>query len=82
MGGVGAGNPAIVGAPSTDQRGQTRIVGTIEMGAVEVQAALASTGVDSALPIVGGSLLLGAGVLLLLARRKRAAIHQSSSHRL
>jgi len=67
---INAGNPAIAGAPATDQRGQTRIVGIIDLGAVEIQAALAATGSDAIGPITGGSLLLGTGFLLLLARRR------------
>ena len=67
---INVGNPAITGAPATDQRGQTRIVGTIDLGAVEVQPALAATGADAALPIAGGALALGLGILLLLVRRR------------
>lgn len=69
---IGAGNPAITGAPATDQRGQTRIVGTIDLGAVELQAALAATGVDAAPLIVGGGILLALGgvIVFLVARRR------------
>jgi len=67
---VGAGNPAITGAPATDQRGQTRIVDTIDLGAVELQPALAATGVDATFLIAGTGTLLGAGALLLLLRRR------------
>ncbi len=35
-----AGDPAISGAPTTDQRGLTRIVGAIDIGAVEAQIVL------------------------------------------
>lgn len=59
---VDAGNPAIVGAPSFDQRGvgYLRIqLGRIDMGSVERQAALASTGTES------GPLGLAALALLL-----------------
>jgi hypothetical protein len=35
---IDAGDPAIVGAPATDQRGGLRVVGTIDIGAVELSA--------------------------------------------
>ena len=74
---VNAGEPAIVGAPATDQRGLARISqGRIDIGSVEIQvAALAATGVDAAslVPIAGSLLLLGALVLLASRRRTRRA---------
>ncbi len=67
---INAGNPAVSGAPATDQRGDTRIVGTIDLGAVELQSALAATGADATLLITGGSITLGLGILLLILRRR------------
>ncbi|MBA4246945.1 MAG: hypothetical protein C0444_01435 [Microbacterium sp.] len=70
----GAGNAAISGAPSTDQRGQARVVGVIEIGAVEMQAPeLAATGANSSASLIAGSIalaLLAAGSLLLIVRRR------------
>lgn len=40
---VDAGNPAVAGAPEFDQRGQSRIKGTIDIGAVETQGSTAAT---------------------------------------
>jgi hypothetical protein len=76
------GDPAILGAPATDQRGPgfTRIVQTIDIGAVEIQtAALAATGV----PVTPGPPLTG--VLLILmglfavaySRRGRGSAHRA-----
>jgi LPXTG-motif cell wall-anchored protein len=73
---LNAGNPAIAGAPALDQRGQARIAGSaIDIGAVEVQPALAVTGSDSAGPIWAGALLvmLGTGALLASRRRQRTS---------
>jgi hypothetical protein len=70
---MSAGNAAIVGAPSTDQRGDDRIVGVIEIGAVEVQdPELAATGATNG--FAGGAaglalLLLVSGALLMVLRR-------------
>lgn len=70
---INAGNPA-TSTPALDQRGQTRVMGTIDMGAVEIQLALAATGSDAALPLAGGAaLLLASGALLVLLRRHRTA---------
>lgn len=79
---IDAGDPAITGAPATDQRGQARIVGIIDMGAVELAGetgtagggpVLAATGVDATPYIIGGGVLLGLGavLMLLVTRRKR-----------
>lgn len=71
---INAGNVNIVGAPSTDQRGENRISdGTIDMGAVEVQAGLAVTGPDATAPLVFGALVLAAGVALVTVRRRLTA---------
>lgn len=66
-----AGNPAISGAPATDQRGLQRTVGTIDIGAVEGQLALAVTGADAPLLLVGATalLLFSGGVLVMMRRR-------------
>lgn len=69
---INAGDPAFTGL-TADQRGLTRVVGVLDMGAVETQPALAVTGADAAVPLAGGVLLLGVGGLLLLARRRRSA---------
>lgn len=76
---VGSGNPAITGAPATDQRGEPRIVGVIDLGAVErgTQPAadgpiLAVTGADPAVTLVGGGILTMLGLALVLFRRRRA----------
>jgi len=71
------GNPAVVGAPGTDQRGAgfTRIIQTIDIGAVErQQISLAATGstISPVLPLAALlMLLLGATALLVDARRRR-----------
>jgi LPXTG-motif cell wall-anchored protein len=70
---VGAGDPAFTGLV-TDQRGRARVIGVLDMGAVETQPELASTGAANATPVVAGALLLlvlGGG--LLLGRRRLAA---------
>lgn len=69
---LNAGDPAFTGL-SGDQRGLTRVVGTLDMGAVEMPAALAATGADAVLPVTGGVLVLGAGILLVAVRRRLAA---------
>lgn len=66
---VGAGDPAFTGL-TTDQRGETRVVGILDMGSVELGARLAATGADAVVPVTGGLLLLGAGLLFLVARRR------------
>jgi hypothetical protein len=63
---VDAGDPAVAGAPATDQRGQARIQGAaIDIGAVEMQPQLAATGTDAMGAWWAGALLLvlGAGTL-------------------
>ena len=71
---IDAGDHSTVGAPAKDQRGLTRVVGVIDMGAVELQPALAATGVDVTAPFTGGAIVLGLGVLLLTTRRRRTAL--------
>jgi hypothetical protein len=83
-----AGNPAIVGAPATDQRGAgfARIVQTIDIGAVEIQPAvsaavgsspaLAATGfvLNPWVPVTGVLLLLlGVGAVLYTRRRREGS---------
>lgn len=67
------GDPAIVGAPATDQRGLTRVVQTIDIGAVELQtAALAATGTPVALRVpLSGALLILLGLLAVALGRRR-----------
>lgn len=70
---VDAGDPAYSGL-SSDQRGQSRVVTRLDMGAVELQPALAATGSDAALPLAGGgAILLALGFLLVAARRRLAS---------
>lgn len=76
---MSAGNAAIVGAPATDQRGDDRIVGVIEIGAVEVQdPELAATGATGgfAAGAAGLALLLlvGGALLMVLRRSSRESI--------
>jgi len=72
---LNAGNPAITGAPATDQRGQTRIVGIIDLGSVEAKKALLpATGSNPTIALTGGAMLLLIGVVILIVvryRRKR-----------
>ncbi len=71
---ISAGNAAIVGAPATDQRGEDRVVGVIEIGSVEIQGAeLAATGVNesTAALAAGLALLLFLGGALLMVARPR-----------
>jgi len=74
---LNAGDAGITGAPATDQRGEDRIVGPIDIGAVEVQAAqLAATGpAESALAVGGAAalLLLLGGVLVAARTHRREA---------
>ncbi|MEO8528271.1 MAG: choice-of-anchor Q domain-containing protein [Pseudolysinimonas sp.] len=75
---INLGDPAIVGAPSTDQRGTgfARISGgRVDIGAVEVQAALAATG--SELPWIPA----GVALLLLLAGASAVGIRRISATR-
>ncbi len=73
---VNTGDPAVEGAPETDQRGAARIVETIDVGAVELAApepSLAATGgtVNWTLMIgAAGVLLLGAAGLVIARTRK------------
>lgn len=67
------GDPAVVGAPATDQRGLTRVVQTIDIGSVEIQSAtLAATGTPVALrvPLTGALLILLGLLSVALARRR------------
>ena len=70
---IDSGDPAYVPGPTTDQRGDPRVVAVIDIGAVEVPKALAATG-----SVLDSSLVLGFGLLLILggafvvARRRRA----------
>ncbi len=74
-----AGSPAInVGEPgfsafAYDQRGLDRVVDRLDMGAVEVQPALADTGADVAWPLGAGAVILAAGLALLAYRRRIAS---------
>ncbi|MCU1441192.1 MAG: polymorphic outer membrane protein [Rhodoglobus sp.] len=74
---VDAGDPAITGAPATDQRAAARIVRVIDIGAVEVQpaVALAATGADPTGSLLVGGVAGAAGILLLVvaSRRRRDA---------
>lgn len=75
------GDPDIVDPPATDQRGEARIVGTIDIGAVEAPAAdapsLATTGADAGGLLLPGLLALTIGLLLLAG----AAWHKSEQYR-
>lgn len=68
---IGAGNPAITGAPAYDQRGAgfARIVSVIDMGALERPAELVPTGVEIAPLGFAALALLAAGGILALRRR-------------
>ena len=61
---VNAGEPGFAGA-TYDQRGLTRVINGLDMGAVELQAELPATGANPLLPLaIGfGLLLLGAAAL-------------------
>jgi hypothetical protein len=76
---VNAGDPSLIEAnlqPGGDQRGGTRLVAILDLGAVELTtlelnpAALAATGVSPAVPVTAVVLLLVGGIALV-ARRKR-----------
>ena len=69
---VEAGDPAFTGL-SDDQRGETRVVDRLDMGAVELQPALAVTGAAAGPQIIGGTLAIILGILLIVARKKRIA---------
>lgn len=76
------GNPAIVGAPATDQRGAgfARIVQTIDIGAVEIQApGLAATGfvLNPWVPVSGVLLLLLGVGAVLYTRKRREGSHRA-----
>jgi hypothetical protein len=63
-----AGDPAISDPPATDQRGEARIVGTIDIGAVEAPVRapdLAATGFELSPALLGGAAALSLGLLLL-----------------
>ena len=62
---LSAGDPNVTGEPATDQRGSARVVGVIEIGAVEVEATLAATGTDPNSALLSGIVALGFGMLLL-----------------
>lgn len=67
-----AGNPAISGAPATDQRGHARIQGSaIDLGAYESDPMLAATGVEPAGPATGALVLLMLGAAFVVARGVR-----------
>ena len=71
---LNAGDPAIAHPPATDQRGDARIAqGRIDIGAVEMAAALASTGASpaDALPVAALLMLLGGALLTVRVRRRR-----------
>jgi hypothetical protein len=69
---IDAGDPAITGAPATDQRGFARIYQVIDIGAVETQA-LAATGTDAATPLTIGLVIAALGALMLFfAARRRS----------
>lgn len=69
---VDSGDPAFTGL-TDDQRGQDRVVDRLDMGALELQPALAVTGVVTLPPLISGALAIVAGILLVVAGRKRIA---------
>jgi len=82
---ISAGNASIVGVPATDQRGETRVVDVIEIGAVELAAPelaapeLAATGASESTAALAGGLallLVLGGSLLLVSRMRRQGIGQ------
>ena len=79
---IDSGNPKISGAPALDQRDAKRIVRVIDIGAVEVAAAIPGGGAPNALANTGAAgtsalaisglialLVIGAGSMLVGARR-------------
>lgn len=67
---IDTGDPAFVPPPSTDQRGDPRVVKIIDIGAVEVQPTLPATGGELPLAVLAIALLLvAAGTGIRLARR-------------
>ncbi|MBX3088268.1 MAG: right-handed parallel beta-helix repeat-containing protein [Cryobacterium sp.] len=64
-----AGDPLFSGL-ATDQRGQARVVGRLDMGAVELGPILADTGVDFGLPLGVAIFLLISGAAALEATRR------------
>lgn len=77
---IDAGNPAISGAPATDQRGAPRIARIIDIGAVETVPVLAESGfaVGTIVPLAGGVLLLGIVLAAASVVRRRAAESRSA----
>jgi hypothetical protein len=77
---ISAGNASIVGVPATDQRGETRVVDVIEIGAVELAAPeLAATGASESTAALAGGLallLVLGGSLLLVSRMRRQGMGQ------
>lgn len=75
---ISAGDVGIVGAPATDQRGEDRVVGVIEIGSVELQAPeLAATGANESIAALTTGLalvLVLGGSLLLVVRLRRGAM--------
>lgn len=68
---INAGNAAVTGASTLDQRERTRISGgRIDIGAVEVQGLLATTGTDANGPLAIGALAALLGAVVLVARRR------------
>ena len=75
---ISAGNASIVGAPATDQRGEDRVVGVIEIGSVEIQQPeLAATGAGDANAVGAAALalllVLGGSVLMVVRSRLRVS---------
>jgi LPXTG-motif cell wall-anchored protein len=69
---LNTGDPAFVPPPSTDQRGDPRVVGgRIDVGAVEMPATLPATGgaVNAGWPLIA-VLLLALGAAALVVRRR------------
>ncbi len=78
---ISAGNSGIVGAPETDQRGEDRVVGVIEIGSVEIQQPeLAATGAGDANAASAAALallLVLGGSVLMVARSRRQVVRQN-----
>lgn len=68
---LNSGNPDVAGEPEFDQRGSARVSGSaIDIGAVEVEAILPATGVESTGAVCAGGLLLLFGASVLVATRR------------